>query len=431
MTPFGSSPPINISISTMDGRETPPSLAHFGPLVNIQDEDLVKLAIRIRKDILKKDTSEGKLLQRIDGEYNLIHILQLDDFKLVIRVSATGHGPGLTSNATNALKATVGTLRFLEKKTTIPVPRVYDFDTTKDNEIKAPYICMSFIEGESLQKAWHDVSREVPLEERRLKVLTSIAEATAQLAPFKFDKIGSFIESKDGEFTIGPSYQLSCDVDGVVIALPVGPYESWSDYLKEHLEPSEMSEANDFWAKGKMKMIKAMLSYMPCADDTDGFVLSLPDTENSNFLVDSQGNLTGIIDWDGALVLPACIGYGSYPSFIMRDWDPIWYQLPALHLEASIPIKPENYRASYNTAMKTALNGHEDWKWVAKSHIRQAVFLAAIDENCRRDVCRRFIEEVTGSADARLEVYHIGQGLYDGLEWGELEIGLEQLIRDN
>lgn len=415
----------------MDDQETPRSLAHFGPLVNIPEEDLVNLAIRIREDVLKKETWEGRLLERIDGEYNLIHIIQLDDFKLAIRLSATGHGPGCNSNAANALKATVGTLRFLEKKTTIPAPRVYDFDTTKDNEIKAPYICMSFVEGESLLNAWNDGTREVPLEERRLKMLTSIAEATAQLAPFRFDKIGSFVENKNGEFTVGPSYQLSCDVDGVVVALPIGPYESWSEYIKERLEPSEMSEANDFWAKGKMRMIRAMLSHMPCVDDIEGFVLSLPDTESSNFRVDCEGNLTGIIDWDGALVLPACIGYGSYPSFITRDWDPVWYQLPLLHLEASIPIKPEDYRASYNAAMEAALNGHEDWKWVAKSHIRQAVFLAAIDEDSRKGVCRKFIEEVTGSTDARLEVYHIGQGLYDGIEWAELEIGLEQLIHDN
>jgi hypothetical protein len=56
----------------------------FGPLLDIPESSLVTLATKIRADILNTTTSSsGRLLRRIAGSYNLVHIIQLDndDFK--------------------------------------------------------------------------------------------------------------------------------------------------------------------------------------------------------------------------------------------------------------------------------------------------------------------------------------------------------------
>ena len=417
----------------MENHEDNPPLAHFGYLASISRENIVNLAVRVRKNILRQETSEGNFIRQIVGECNLVNIIQLDGFKLIVRVPACGRDASASLEASGAIKATVATLRFLDQRTTIPAPKVYDFDTTNRNEIGAPFICMSFLEGENLSSAWNDDDRKSPLEDRRLNTLKSLAQATAQLAPFRFNQIGSLMELGKEQFTVGPSYQFVPDREGIQIE-SFNPYNSWRDFVLEQFVPSEQLEANDPVAKGKMRMMNTMLAFMPCFNATYGFVLSLPDTDASNFIVDEEGHLTGIFDWDGALIVPPCLGYACYPSFITRDWDSIIYDFEKMHgqLDASMPIKLSTYREYYNQAMAGALKGHEDWKWVGKSHIRQAVFVAMLIEDCREGVCRKFIEEVTGMPEARLEVMHIGQGLYDGTgEWEELEAGLRQLISEN
>jgi hypothetical protein len=55
------------------------------------------------------------------------------------------------------------------------------------------------------------------------------------------------------------------------------------------------------------------------------FVLAHTDLNFQNILVDGEGNVTGIIDWDDMLVGPRQSGCCQYPSWITRDWDPKMY----------------------------------------------------------------------------------------------------------
>lgn len=101
----------------------------FGPLLSISEDSLVGLAAKIRADALSgahSSSSSGRLVRRIGGSYNLVHIIQLDgDFTLVIRIPATGWGDGLTATAAYAMESQVATLRLIASMTTIPVPQVY------------------------------------------------------------------------------------------------------------------------------------------------------------------------------------------------------------------------------------------------------------------------------------------------------------------
>ena len=54
----------------------------FGPLVSIPTDSLLRLAKNIRHRVLRTATSTGNIIARIGGSYNLIHIIQLDGFKL-------------------------------------------------------------------------------------------------------------------------------------------------------------------------------------------------------------------------------------------------------------------------------------------------------------------------------------------------------------
>jgi hypothetical protein len=63
--------------------------------------------------------------------------------------------------------------------------------------------------------------------------------------------------------------------------------------------------------------------------DGPPFVLSMPDFNYQNIFVDN-GEVTGLIDWDGIFAGPRQGGYARYPSWITRDWDPLMYGYPTV-----------------------------------------------------------------------------------------------------
>lgn len=77
------------------------------------------------------------MAQLVDSS-NLVHILQLGDLNLVIRVPATAWRAGLTADAAQALESPAAALRLMQRKTNIPVLRVLALDTTCANDVGAP-----------------------------------------------------------------------------------------------------------------------------------------------------------------------------------------------------------------------------------------------------------------------------------------------------
>lgn len=199
----------------------------FGPLIDIPEESLVRLALRISNQILDAPSSNGRLVARIVGSYNIIHIIQLDDTKIVIRVPVTGWGSLLTETAARALESQVATIRLIRKHTTAPVPEVYNLDTTTDNEIGAPYMWMSFVPGTPVSHVWFDGIPTMPREELRLRILASLAQHMAKFSRLPaFDKIGSVMEHEDGTNFIDPAYDWKENADGSVQVEASGPYDS-------------------------------------------------------------------------------------------------------------------------------------------------------------------------------------------------------------
>ena len=69
-----------------------------------------------------------------------------------------------------------------------------------------------------------------------------------------------------------------------------------------------------------------MIDWLP--EPLDGrkpFVLVHPDFDIQNFLVSEEGELQGIIDWDGVAAFPRILGNEAYPGWLTHDWDPAMY----------------------------------------------------------------------------------------------------------
>ncbi|OTA67160.1 hypothetical protein K449DRAFT_309236, partial [Hypoxylon sp. EC38] len=319
------------------------------------------------------------------GEYNIIHIIQLDDVKFVIKLSVCGWGEAMTAIAADSIESEVSTMRLIAEKTSIPVPRVYAFDKDNNNELGAPFICMSYMPGTPLRDAWFKEPKGMSLEAFRLNVLRNTASIMAQCAPFSFSQIGSI--PRDEKTPLLPCYDWQEDEFGVQHVISSGPFGSITTFLGDDLEWDRDRSNKQSQVEGSiMTPIKL---YLPFADYTGDFTLCPPDFDAQNILVDEQGNITGWLDWEHTHTVPRPVGYAKYPSWIMSDWDTLMGGWPGIPEDP--PEVLELYREYYNEELGKALNYEGDWKFTEKSHIIMAVWLALQYKPCRWEVCRKLV----------------------------------------
>ncbi|KAF4458869.1 hypothetical protein FALBO_14385 [Fusarium albosuccineum] len=399
----------------------------FGPLVAITNESLVLLASNIASRCLHLPNSgSGKLVARISGAYNITHVVELDSVKLVIRVPATGWGSGMTPTAAHALESQAATMRLIRSKTAIPVPDIYALDTTHINEIGAPYMCMSFMPGKRVSDVWFDQSGTLPREELRLRILTSLARTMAQFSCLVFDKMGSIMADGSGSTVIGPLFDWEEEEDGRLQITASGPFNSTSAFLQENLVASPNK---DIWSKAEAKVLEAIVDCILALDSPPGFVLCPPDFDSQNILVDDEGTVTGLIDWDLAQTMPRFVGYARYPGWITRDWDPLMYGWPKMAESEDSPETLGRYRAYYNRELGKALEWQGDWQFTEKSHIAEAIWIAALHYPNRLEICRKFVQVVAGDNTEALDIlYEIGAGDYGEEDWRNFEGNLKRLL---
>jgi aminoglycoside phosphotransferase len=57
---------------------------------------------------------------------------------------------------------------------------------------------------------------------------------------------------------------------------------------------------------------------MPGSEEPETFVLLHCDLDLQNVLVDDDGEVTGILDWDSCSVVPRSVGYASLPLLLCK-----------------------------------------------------------------------------------------------------------------
>ncbi|KAL1879222.1 hypothetical protein Daus18300_001801 [Diaporthe australafricana] len=407
---------------------------NFGRLLNITAAELTALASRIRDMVFKTETVDGRQVKICMGSFNVVHILQLDEFMMVIRIPTTGQSGDLRDAAKEAFESQVQTLNYIRKHTSVPVPQVYHFDTTADNEIHAPYIAMGYVSGRTVSNLWFDASGPTPLEHRRRNILKQLAKAMSQLQELPFNKIGSLLlGSRGGIHDLGPCYDWDEAENGTSTITSSGPFSTIDSFLKSSWAPTNTKSV---YAIGATKVLEEMLPFLP---QTSEYVLALPDYDSQNVMADEEGNLTGIIDWDNAQTVPSFMGCLRYPGWITRDWDPLMYGWP-MEGEDS-PDDLQRYRAYYLDEMMQVLKlkGSSDYRITEKSHVFEAFWIAASSEPNRTSICRKFVEEAKCGLkgeelsdglgqDALGILYEIAHGELDDEDWKKLRKGLEALM---
>lgn len=99
------------------------------------------------------------------GSYHLAFpVVFKDGAKWLFKIPAAGYVGRWDSSAARALRSEALTMRMLRQQTSIPIPEVYSFDASLDNDFRCPFILMEYMDGEPLYESKHHVAfLSVPL----------------------------------------------------------------------------------------------------------------------------------------------------------------------------------------------------------------------------------------------------------------------------
>jgi hypothetical protein len=149
-------------------------------------------------------------------------------------------------------------MEFVRLQTTIPVPRVYIFDSSGENELGLEWMIMEKIDGHTLGSV---LEAELSMLQKE-RVYRDVAGWVHQLSTLQFDKIGSlycrwnaFRSPILGDFYLGPASDVQFAHDyRQEYDIFRGPYDSIRDYLQgvvelyqaETLDPRQHKRSH-FW----------------------------------------------------------------------------------------------------------------------------------------------------------------------------------------
>ncbi|TFK51545.1 hypothetical protein OE88DRAFT_1560816 [Heliocybe sulcata] len=194
----------------------------------------------------------------------------------------------------------VATLQYLASAG-IPVPIVYDYAVaSRPSPLGVSYIIMERLSGEELD--WYSLG-----EQRRRRFLSQFADIVIKLRRHPFPLIGCL--ANPGDPSVGPllADNTADAVDGELDL--VGPFSSWTKYqiaiidrqldLISHREAYPRDSVEAYLVHRYLRDYIA--TYSPFQDlDRPAFFLRHMDDKGDHILIDDDGNITGIIDWEWA-----------------------------------------------------------------------------------------------------------------------------------
>jgi Phosphotransferase enzyme family len=184
-------------------------------------------------------------------------------------------------------------------RTTLPVPRIHDFDLCSTNVLKRPYILMDCLPGQPLGSVLEG------LKDHQIRsIIRQWAEYTMELVTLQFPEIGSLYKKGDGEFFVGALLpRLDSSPAGI------GPFKSVADYFllsssnKKRSHPKPPPKV--YGSILRASLIDSLFPFIILPGFLNGpFVLSHRSLDIDSILVDDDGRLTGILGWQNAAVVP-------------------------------------------------------------------------------------------------------------------------------
>ncbi|GFF69840.1 hypothetical protein IFM47457_02487 [Aspergillus lentulus] len=287
--------------------------------------------------------------RKIEGGFNRVFIFTLNNAEqLVARLPFPLAGPTKLTTASE-----VATIRYLQAKTSIPVPRVLDWHNDAadaDNLIGTEYIIMDHAAGVPLREKWHEMTGD-----QQVRCIHAIYRTIKEAVDLEFPAFGSIyfnntLDSQyskylDDDFCIGPhcstrywdcnpgedryhdnakpnhgpwtSLEEYCDglIDAGISRVPAANTEVEKKPFYHGSVQTHLRLLED--ARIVLRQIAADSRIQSAASP----LLFHPDLHMRNIFVseDNPSLITGIIDWQAASIEPAFWYSDEVPDFATGD----------------------------------------------------------------------------------------------------------------
>ncbi|KAI1397701.1 hypothetical protein F4819DRAFT_71176 [Hypoxylon fuscum] len=313
---------------------------------------------------------------RVNGpSFGSAHVFYTIEFydatKWIIKIPANGTPDTWDKLNTEAVRAEALVLNLLKTETKVPVPEIIDADSGPHNELHVPYLMMEFVEGQPLDRVWFgDGEGEGKLGEKRIKILRGLAKAMLQLGKFEFDRGGAPVFDNEG-FLVGVGPLRELDVQAMVQRW-LGDEDcereplytgagSFSDVAGMYTALLNQYPSDTETGIGVDRLLRILVGLIREPEDPTShkgketenrrkkkrFVLTHSDLGMRNIIVSKEGDIRGILGWDGARAAPKSMGNEALPRWLVRDFNPFvwrWQPPPELWRTKSYEDEPEGNR---------------------------------------------------------------------------------------
>ncbi|KAJ0161031.1 hypothetical protein CTA2_6906 [Colletotrichum tanaceti] len=230
------------------------------------------------------------------------------------------------------LGAEVATMQFIAEHSSLPVPRVWAYDTDEDNAAAAAFMLIEVLPGIVAMDALggYEEHRGVIPTRYRQTFYQSVAKCHVQMTALRLPKIGTIIRSPDGGYESGPLPGIGGPFDTAAAF-----FEAWADaveFKRDKETITRMMQRGPISAERMIavidefpRRIKAMAGRLSPHHNDGPFPLSHDDFLHSNIMVDEASfDVTGVIDWEGACTVPWELV--AFPEFLQAM--PASFDLP-------------------------------------------------------------------------------------------------------
>jgi len=282
----------------------------------------------------------------------------------------------------------VAVMRFIEQKTSIPVPHVVAYGMADENPTGlGPFIIMDYIPHTSdLSDVLNTPSfkpEDRPLlnpdisPEKLEYVYSQMADILLELSAHSFSAIGSLSQTGPTSWSV-TSRPLTYNMNELVECsnfppslLPSTPFQTSTSYFRSlaqtHLDHFSTQRNNairsvqDCQQKyvARHLFLKAMESHFHSADDAGPFKLFCDDLRPANVLVDASCKIVAVIDWEFCYAAPAEFTH-SPPWWLLIE-TPECYPRPSSSTSTAL----DAFLAAYAPRLETFLRVLE-----AREHAR-------------------------------------------------------------
>jgi len=301
------------------------------------DEAIVGRLAHRHLNLTHEEIQESTTTFEFQGAFNKLYAINCPEGAFFMRVT-------LSVDPAYKTLSEVATITYVRDNTSITVPRIIASDSSCENELGFEYILMERVPGQSLNLIWPTLSWE-----QKTALVQEVAVVTAQMHELRFDQMGSLFAADDltkgsEQQTDFPGTQDDPIVDRLVsmaffwktrflLDVPRGPFRSEKEWLRVRLDLAEddlkqilNDPATDEDDREEIEDVQKTLirlhshfdTFFPSGSDSDVFYLFHNDVSRKNIMVNSEGQLQALLDWECVSTCPRWKTH-QFPQFLISQ----------------------------------------------------------------------------------------------------------------